>query len=89
MKESSQALRRPAVRAAVERLQYNNGELNAVVKELAERLQFVLGPAAPSTDNDAKGGPISCDLEQVIEQETDQVCANTHYLRSIIDRLEI
>lgn len=90
-KVNPHATRQGTVIGAVERLRFNTAELGSAVQILLERLAPVLGPSNPPPEagHGAEVRPASCDLEQVIEQQTDGVCAAIRQLRSLADRLEI
>lgn len=88
---SAQAAERTfAVRDAMQRLAYNNGELLNTVSVLIDRLHSVTSPEGPSVEgNKSSRPPANCELEAFIEDQTEMVCARIRSLQRLIDRLEI
>lgn len=82
--------RQPRVNAALQRLSYNNDVLCDTLQALVERLHTVLGPEMPPTPHaGAEKAPVSCDMEQFVENQTEMVCARIRTLQTLLDRLEI
>lgn len=83
--------RATSIRAAMQRLSYNNDVLLETVAHVTARLLPVLGDGTPAVVSSDKQVPpaYTCELEAFIGEQTEMVCARIRSLQQIVDRLEI